>query len=459
MSSDNQVPGCEPPWSGWIETTGDALIILEAARRGLIPRVTRRLVDAERKMITSGSVFVFDEDESGIKRWTDGFFWSPSRILGNFLLYRETEKRGSSHRGPRQEVDQSGDPQADGSRSDVQTLSRPRSDSARMGIDRSRERSLVGSLTNTYKFKAGGMMKKTFSLTIGGVSQHLISYYKVEDIEQGRLRSPSSYPELASLDISPEYLDKTHFRNPPKVEIGVDGVPRYRGEADEAEPSPHALDIAIASGIPLLSEPTDVGASAGKRGKRYDPYGAPSRRSRKGKNAQDESSSPTDASPYPVGQGYDPNMAMMQQPHYVAYGVSPYSYQIPPGYMPPPHGVYYPPPAASPPPASPQTTTAAQSDAIPSTAAGPTSGYPPYGPSPGTADQSQQTAYYQYYSAGYQSYWPQAYGYTPSQPTALPEEALESADVEQAAPQPIVDSMLASGGELKAIDEVSTQEV
>src|SRR5277367_5693545 len=88
----------EPPWQGWIETTGDALLILEAARRGLIPRVTRRLVDAERKKITSGSVFVFDEDESGIKRWTDGFFWSPSRILGNFLLYRETDKRGSGHR-------------------------------------------------------------------------------------------------------------------------------------------------------------------------------------------------------------------------------------------------------------------------------------------------------------------------------------------------------------------------
>lgn len=78
----------DPPWTGWIETTGDALLILEAARRGMIPRVTRRLVDSERRMITSGSVFVFDEDESGIKRWTDGFFWSPSRILGNFLVRR-----------------------------------------------------------------------------------------------------------------------------------------------------------------------------------------------------------------------------------------------------------------------------------------------------------------------------------------------------------------------------------
>lgn len=163
-SSSQNAPNTwtEPPWSGWIETTGDALLILEAARRGLIPRVTRRLVDSERKMITSGSVFVFDEDESGIKRWTDGFFWSPSRILGNFLLYRETEKRGAGHRSARQErevvvTEQFG---PDGIKIEGQSLSRPKSETNRLGIDRQRERSLVGSLTNSYKFKPGGMMKK-----------------------------------------------------------------------------------------------------------------------------------------------------------------------------------------------------------------------------------------------------------------------------------------------------------
>jgi len=153
----------EPPWSGWIETTGDALLILEAARRGMIPRVTRRLVDSERKMITSGSVFVFDEDESGIKRWTDGFFWSPSRILGNFLLYRETEKRGAGHRGTRNDTDQCDPASVDGpaaAKCEGQTLSRPRGETTRLGINRQREQSLVGSLTNSYKFKAGGMMKK-----------------------------------------------------------------------------------------------------------------------------------------------------------------------------------------------------------------------------------------------------------------------------------------------------------
>lgn len=58
----------KPPWMGFLETTEDALLILEAARRRMIPRVTRRLADRKRRLIQSGSVFVFEEEESGIKR-------------------------------------------------------------------------------------------------------------------------------------------------------------------------------------------------------------------------------------------------------------------------------------------------------------------------------------------------------------------------------------------------------
>ncbi|TDL23438.1 hypothetical protein BD410DRAFT_827756 [Rickenella mellea] len=377
----------EPPWSGWIETTGDALLILEAARRGLIPRVTRRLVDSERKMITSGSVFVFDEDESGIKRWTDGFFWSPSRILGNFLLYRETDKRGAGHRGARSEaqaaetanallVNEQTLTNADGTRADGQTLSRPKGEMGSIGIDRHRERSLVGSLTNSYKFKPDGMMKKTFSLTIGGVSQHLISYYKIEDVEQGRLRTPSSLPELASLDISPEYLDKTHFRNPPKVETGIDGIPRYRGESDESDPSPRAATAPLSTGLPLLLDSRiNTDSSSAKRGKRVDPYGnnAPSAKRSKKNKASAPSSSPESPNQQ-VGQGQmtpvspqaqmipygTPDQNIPPPPaHYATYGVpvANYYHQMPPpGYPmhppPHPHHVY----AAGPPPPPPQTT-------------------------------------------------------------------------------------------------------
>jgi hypothetical protein len=75
------------PFVGYVETTANALRLIHAARQGLIPRVTRRLHDFERKiMVKSGAVFVFDVGESGIKRWTDGLSWTPSRIIGNFLV-------------------------------------------------------------------------------------------------------------------------------------------------------------------------------------------------------------------------------------------------------------------------------------------------------------------------------------------------------------------------------------
>ncbi len=66
------------------------------------------------------------------------------------------------------------------------------------------------------------------SVNVGGFAQHLISYYSVEDVVAGRLRTPSSIAELQNLDIAPEYLHKQNFRFPPIIEIGPDGVPRYR---------------------------------------------------------------------------------------------------------------------------------------------------------------------------------------------------------------------------------------
>lgn len=87
-------PAHSPPFTGFIETTYDALLVFEAGRRGLIPRVTRRLTEEERSMVKSGAVFIFDESESGIKRWTDGLIWSPSRILGNFLVSHFSDNPG-----------------------------------------------------------------------------------------------------------------------------------------------------------------------------------------------------------------------------------------------------------------------------------------------------------------------------------------------------------------------------
>lgn len=89
-------------------------------------------------------------------------------------------------------------------------------------IDRNRERALVGSLTNSYNFKKGGLIKKTMSIIVNGSPQHLISYYTKDDVLSGRLATPSSIPELSQLEISPELFLRQSFRVPPMMERGGD---------------------------------------------------------------------------------------------------------------------------------------------------------------------------------------------------------------------------------------------
>jgi hypothetical protein len=264
----------EPAFDGYVESTLDALLIFEACRRGICPRITRRLQEKERKLIKSGAVFVFDEREAGIKRWTDGLVWSPSRILNNFLVYRELDKRqtaaaaqaaassnstaapstsaetggGASPRSQYSSPVQPSSPVPDvplpltlppgnlSPPSPSSAFNRPRrmSDTNDAALNRARERALVGSLTSSYRFKGQGLVKKTISIS----GMHMISYYRMEDVLQARLRTPSSIPEYASLRISPNFLLHQNFRNPPHTEIGPDGQPVYRGEADGTAPSP-----------------------------------------------------------------------------------------------------------------------------------------------------------------------------------------------------------------------------
>jgi hypothetical protein len=179
-----------PTFVGHVATTQDALILFQACVSGFLPRLNRRLTVKERaEIINSGTVIIFNEN-SGIKRWTDGISWSPSRILGDFLVYRQLEdsSRGEEHRlvvkrtSPHSLVLES---EPGGSLGDLQN-----------------PRSLVGSLTNSYVFKKGGLVKKTASLSIYGVQYHLISYYRIEDIMDGRYYTPSDVPTLSSIIFS-----------------------------------------------------------------------------------------------------------------------------------------------------------------------------------------------------------------------------------------------------------------
>ncbi|KZP31908.1 hypothetical protein FIBSPDRAFT_723312 [Athelia psychrophila] len=185
---------------GWIDTTWDALLVLEAARRGIVPRVTRRFHDIEkRNMIRSGAVIVFTEEESSVKRWTDPYLWSASRMLGNFMIYREREDARDTKVAPA---------------TLRSTLQKPKERCE--GLDPELERAIYGSWRRGKGLKKDGLMKKTFSLVVDGATYHLISYYNPNDVVSGTLRTPSSMPHVANLPIGPEFTaDHSQFRLPP----------------------------------------------------------------------------------------------------------------------------------------------------------------------------------------------------------------------------------------------------
>ncbi|TCD62523.1 hypothetical protein EIP91_006773 [Steccherinum ochraceum] len=201
----------------WIQTTYDALLVFEAARRGVVPRVTRRFHDAEkRSMIVSGAVLVFTEEESGIKRWTDPFVWSASRMLGNFMIYREREDVVETPISPY-------------SRSAVSVPT----NELQLVHDPELERCIYGSWNRGRGLKANGLMKKTISLPVDGVLYHLVSYYSPSEVLSGKLQTPSLLDPLASLELGNEIMHSiSRLRHPPRMEIDHDGRATYIGEEE-----------------------------------------------------------------------------------------------------------------------------------------------------------------------------------------------------------------------------------
>lgn len=66
-----------------VRDTRDAHTVFEAVRKGLLRPIRHRLSQTERSAhIHSGAIFVWEEsdDETGLKRWTDGRVWTQSRM-------------------------------------------------------------------------------------------------------------------------------------------------------------------------------------------------------------------------------------------------------------------------------------------------------------------------------------------------------------------------------------------
>ncbi|SPO07594.1 related to cAMP-independent regulatory protein [Cephalotrichum gorgonifer] len=164
---------------GLVRTPADAIKLFEACRLGVFPRVQRRLSEKERQSIRSGSVFVWDEREAGMRRWTDGKSWSASRVSGSFLTYREMEgKRGGGFGSSRKGGASGKTP-----------------DSAR-GSDEDHD----DGEPEGYRYKADGLMKQSFSITTStGQHLHLISYFTKSHSQSNELPQPATDPQLRHL--------------------------------------------------------------------------------------------------------------------------------------------------------------------------------------------------------------------------------------------------------------------
>lgn len=216
----------KPTFYGHVASTQDALLLFEACLSGSLNHVARRPHDHERvNLIKSGNVFIYEEHSSGIKRWTDHVSWSPSRILGDFLVYRELErpfapgemKRAIKHSrrslGISKQKPYSGANSAMSNRYNTAHEVPLTMDSlGSSSMSKETERWLIGSLVDSYGFKDEGLVKKTMSVTVEGISHHLVSYYTVADIASNNLATPSKIHRFQHIIPRPDLVTKQNYR-------------------------------------------------------------------------------------------------------------------------------------------------------------------------------------------------------------------------------------------------------
>ncbi|KAK5332772.1 Global transcription regulator sge1 [Exophiala xenobiotica] len=169
MQSDLEL---QSSYFGFIDTHDDAVMLIQACVRGSLQVVKRRPISSERPSVAqSGHVFIYEEKSSGIQRWTDGRHWSPSRVLGEFLIYGE--RSAAQNQSHNTETDKPSLP-------------------VKGGLDAGHQR-LYGPLVNFRHIEPESLIKKTITVKSNddsGAIWHLVSYYRPVDVLQGRLQTP-----------------------------------------------------------------------------------------------------------------------------------------------------------------------------------------------------------------------------------------------------------------------------
>lgn len=239
-----------------IRNTRDALTIFEACRRGILPRVVRRLNESEKEQISDGTVIVFDEREAKMKRWTDGRLWTPSRITSNFLMYRELERKLQPGEEGRREVE------------------------GWIKNSRSKAPTAYESNKGVFFTKPHGLMKRTISLTVPDNEeefmarqpthsarlanihqQHLIAYFKAET--QGELPAPEEMLELQEMRLPIPLLRIQKFRRPLKIQVeeGEQYSNDFKYSICESDTDDSSTNVAASTGE-MVGKYSSSGSSA-----------------------------------------------------------------------------------------------------------------------------------------------------------------------------------------------------
>ncbi|KAL1844031.1 hypothetical protein VTJ49DRAFT_5782 [Mycothermus thermophilus] len=159
-------------FSGFLATTFDAVLVLEAALNNRIHIHQRPLTQEELEpLVHSGAIFVcgVGGDAGDITDWKDGRRWSPPSaqcVQGNptgFNLYRELLEPGMQR--PTEELNYEQD--------HAESLA-----------------PFLGAHVANEMAKPFGLMKKTINFTISGEEYAVISYYTIADVLCGMLPRP-----------------------------------------------------------------------------------------------------------------------------------------------------------------------------------------------------------------------------------------------------------------------------
>jgi hypothetical protein len=199
-------------YHGHVQTSADAIKLFEACRLGLLPRVQRRLSEIECQFIISGSVFVWDEREAMIQRWTDGKSWGPSRVARGFRISREIK---SKERGSRQ-------------------LARQRENTPGCEIYGDQE---------TDSDRPDRLIKQLCSITTSnGNHLHLISYHSRSRLNCHKLPRPTTDPKLRHIiPVSGMYKEPTVSKSLSLTELnrGLNTMPQNTAPVCQQNSSPH----------------------------------------------------------------------------------------------------------------------------------------------------------------------------------------------------------------------------